>query len=267
MAVGFEIAAWAAGRLARPYPGLTPTLPVMPGEVRIGDAPAPLPPKRSSRVLIAAAVLVLLAAAGAWLAGTFGESASTTTAPEIALPSSTTAPGATTTTTLPPADLLAAARLFWTAVGSGDSAAAAAAFPAANPAATDLMGFVAAFRPYLAVGDCFEFASNAAQCEITVQNGDLLAIGEGTATQRLLVEDDGWFDVPTLLGVAAARLSLYALDIHTEGLHAACPITDNPQVPRLAIVGSATPECGAYLAGLIPEYLSAGLHLRAGAGG
>jgi hypothetical protein len=237
----------------------------MPAEVRIGDAPAPVPPKRSSRVLIVAAVLVLLAAAGAWLAGIFGESASTTTAPEISLPSPTTTTGPATTTTLPPSDLLAAARLFWTAVGSGDSAAAAAAFPATDPAATDLMGFVAAFRPALAVGDCAGFASNAAQCEVTVQNGDLLSIGEGTATQRLLVEDDGWFDVPTALGVAAARLSLYALEAHTGDLHAACPITDNPQVPRLAIVGSATPACGAYLAGLIPEYLSAGLHLRAGA--
>jgi len=233
----------------------------MPDEVRIGDLPPAPPPARSSRLLAVAAGLVLLAGAGAWVAGTLSGDNTTTTAGTIALPTTTTA---ATTTTLPPPDLLAAARLFWTAVGSGDSAAAAAAFPATDPAAADLMGFVAAFRPYLAVGDCSQFASNAAQCEITLQSSDLLAIGEGTPDERVLVEDDGWFDVPTVLGVAAARLSLYALDTHTEELRAACPVTDNPRVPRLAIVGSATAGCGAYLAGLIPEYLAAELHLRGG---
>lgn len=233
----------------------------MPDEVRIGDLPPAPPPARSSRLLVVAAALALLAGAGAWVAGTLSGDATTTTTVAITLPTTTIV---ATTTTLPPTDLLAAARRFWTAVGSGDSAAAIATFPATDPAAADLMGFVAAFRPDLAVGDCSEFASNAAQCEITLQSSDLLAIGEGTAEERVLVEDDGWFDVPTVLGVAAARLSLYALDAHTEELRAACPLTENPQAPRLAIVGSATPGCGAYLAGLIPEYLAAELHLRAG---
>ena len=58
-------------------------------------------------------------------------------------------------------------------------------------------------------------------------------------------------------GSAAARLSLYALEVHTDDVRAACPVTDNPQAPRLAIVGSATAACGAYLVSLIPEYLAA----------
>jgi hypothetical protein len=119
------------------------------------------------------------------------------------------------------------------------------------------MGFVAAFAPGFTVGDCEAFAADAVQCTITVTNAPLITIGLGTRHERLLVEDDGWFDVPAVLGSASARLSLYALEAHTAEVRAACPVTDNPQAPGLAIVGSATAGCGAYLAGLIPEYLAA----------
>lgn len=233
----------------------------MPDEVRIGVEPPPVPPPRSSKVLALVAGLVLLAAAGAWLAGIFGEEAPTATTREVTFPTTSTTAGPTTT--LPLDDRLAAARLFWRALGAGDASAAAAAFPAATPAAADLMGFAAAFRPGFTVGECTGFAANAVQCPVTVANGDLLTIGLGAPEEVVLVADDGWFEVPAVLGSSAARLSLYALDAHTEEVRAACPVTDNPQVPRLAIVGSATAGCGAYLAGLIPEYLS-GLGFNAG---
>jgi len=220
-------------------------------DVRLGvEPPAPAPP-RSAKALALAAALIVLAAGGAWLVGIFGEEAPTTT---VAAPIVTTTSGPTTT--LPADDLLASARLFWTAVGAGDVTAAAGAFPATTPAAADLIGFAAAFRPAFAVGECREFAANAVECPVTVGNGDLLTIGSGTAEEVLLVQDDGWLEVPAVLGSAAARLSLYALDAHTEEVRAACPVTDNYAVLRLPIVGSATAACGAYLAGLIPEYLS-----------
>jgi len=76
--------------------------------------------------------------------------------------------------------------------------------------------------------------------------------------ERLGVSDDGWFDVPTVVGNAAARLSLHALNFHTEAVQGACPLTDAPQVAGLAIVGSPTGRCGTYLARLIPEYLAGG---------
>lgn len=229
----------------------------MPDEVRIGVEPPPLPPARSSRILAVAAVLVLLAGAGAWLAGALsGETTTTTAGADITFVTTTTMPAATTT--LPLAERLTRAAAFWDILGRGGAAAAAAAaFPEAAPAATDLMGFVAAFHPGFLVSDCEAFATNAVQCTVTVTSGHLIEIGLGTPDERLLVDDDGWFEVPVLLGSTAARLSLYALDAHTEDLRAACPVTANPQVLRLAIVGSATTGCGVYLAGLIPEYLTA----------
>jgi hypothetical protein len=229
----------------------------MPDDVRIGMEPEPAPPARSSRILVVAAILVLLAAAGAWLAGIFsGDATTTTTAIEITFTTTTTTTAAPATT-LPLEERLSRAAAFWGHLGSGGAAAAAAAIPDAGKAATDLMGFVAAFRPGFIVGECEAFAANAVQCSVTITNADLLAIGSGTHEERLLVDDDGWFDVPVMLGSAAARLSLYALEAHTAEVRAACPVTDNPQAPRLAIVGSATAGCGAYLAGLIPEYLAA----------
>jgi drug/metabolite transporter (DMT)-like permease len=228
----------------------------MPDDVRIGVEPEPAPPPRSSRLLVVAAVLVLLAAAGAWLAGAFSGDTTTTTAVEITFATTTTSAAATTT--LPLEERLSRAAAFWGHLGSGGAAAAAAAaFPEAGAAATDLMGFVAAFHPGFLASECEAFAANAVQCTVTVTNAHLITIGLGTASERLLVDDDGWFDVPVVLGSSAARLSLYALDAHTEELRAACPLTENPQAPRLAIVGSATTGCGAYLAGLIPEYLAA----------
>jgi hypothetical protein len=227
----------------------------MPDDVRIGVKPEPAPPPRSSRILVIAAVLVLLAAAGAWLAGAVGGGTTTTTVAEITFITTTTS--AASTTTRPLEERLAAAPVFWTALGAGDAAAAVAAFPAAEPAAVDLMGFVAAFAPGFTVAECVGFAADAVQCSVAITNIDLLTIGTGTAGERLLVAEDGWFGVPAVLGSAAARLSLYALEAHAAEVRAACPVTDNPQTPRLAIVGSATAPCGAYLTGLIPEYLAA----------
>ena len=65
-----------------------------------------------------------------------------------------------------------------------------------------------------------------------------------------VVDAAGKLEVPEVLGSAAARLSLHALQAHAAEARAACPLTGNPQVPGLAIAGSATAECGAYLAGL-----------------
>ncbi len=226
----------------------------MPDDVRIGVEPEPEPAPRSSRILVVAAVLVLLAAAGAWLAGLAGGETTTTTV-GITFPTTTTS--AAPATTRPLEERLAAAPGFWTALGRGDAAAAAAAFPAAEPAAVDLMGFTAAFAPGFTVAECVGFAADAVQCSVAVTSIDLLTIGTGPAGERLLVADDGWFGVPAVLGSAAARLSLFALEAHTAEVHVACPVTDNPQAPGLAIVGSVTAACGAYLVSLIPEYLAA----------
>lgn len=244
---------------ARDEPGLTNRAPpyaaAMPDEVRIGVEPPPLPPSRSSRILAVAAVLVLLAGAGAWLAGTLSGDTTTTSGADITFVTTTTT--AAVTTTLPLEERLSRAAAFWGHLGSGGAAAAAAtAFPEAGAAATDLMGFVAAFHPGFIVSDCEAFAADAVQCTVTVTNGHLITIGLGTTHERLLVDDAGWFDVPVLLGSSAARLYLYALATYPEDLRAACPVVGNPQVPGLAIGGSATPGCGAYLAGLIPEYLA-----------
>jgi len=130
------------------------------------------------------------------------------------------------------------------------------------------------------VSDCEEFFADAVACRVVVTNTDLLAIGTpevinvarcayaenpavcqsvllaaGGADQVLTVADDGWFDVPSVLGFAAGRLSLYALQVHTDEVREACPVTHDPAVPHLPIAGSTTPACGAYLAGLVPEYL------------
>lgn len=232
----------------------------MPDEIRIGVEPPPIPPPRSGKVLALTAGLILLAGAGAWLAGVFGEDPPTTT--RATATSTTTATGAPTTAALD--DRLAAARLFWTALGRGDVAAATATVAAPTAAAIDLMGFVAAFRAGFAVGECTGFAFDAVQCTVTVTEGSLMSLGIGTPDEALRVADDGRFDVSAVVASSAARLSLYALEAHTEELRTACPVTDNPRVPRLAIVGSATASCGGYLAGLIPEYLAAALHLTGG---
>ena len=229
----------------------------MPDDIRIGAEPSPAPPPRGARLVVVLAGLVLLAAAGAWLAGVFGgDATTTTTVPDVTLTFVTTTTTPASTTTRPLEERLAAAATFWDLLGRGGAAAAtAAAFPEAPPAAIDLMGFVAAFQTGFVVEHCTDFGADAVMCNVTVANGHLLAIGSGTPGERLLVAEDGWFDVPAVLGSAASRLSLYALEAHTEEVRTACPVTDNPQVPRLAIVGSATAECGAYLASLIPEYL------------
>jgi hypothetical protein len=232
----------------------------MAGEVRIGVEPAPQPPPRSGKVLGLAAGLVVLVAAGAWILGASGKEATTpsiTTGPTTGLTAaSTTTTEAAPTTTLPLEQRLQAARTFWSALGAGDIDSALAAVPDPAPDAADLAAFVAALHPAFTVGDCEEFAANAVSCLVVVANGDLLTIGTGSADQILTVEDDGWFGLPSVVGSAASRLSLYALREHTDDVHAACPTSDDPNVAHLAIVGSPTGACGAYLAGLIPEYLS-----------
>ena len=221
--------------------------------IRIGAEPSPPPPPRSGKLIGVLAALVLLGSAGAWLAGAFRGSA--TPASTLVLPPTvtTTTTGPTTTAVL--ADRLRRASVFWAHLGTGDSDAALAAVPASSPAAADLAGFVAAFSPGFTVADCRSFATNAVECLVTVTAEDLLAIGLGTAGQRLLLSDDGWFDIPAVVASSAARLSLHALSLHAAEVRAACPLTDAPQVRGLAIVGSPTAACGAYLADLIPEYL------------
>ena len=223
-------------------------------DIRIGVEPPPAPPPRSGKLIGLAAALVLLVSAGAWLVGTFRDPSSPAT-------TISSLPGESTTTILEPTtaaaleDRLQRARTFWTALGSGDAATATAAVPEPAPGTADLIAFVAAFSPGFTVGDCRGFSTHAVECLVTVTNEDLLAIGLGTADERLLASDDGWFDVPSLAASSAARLSLHALNVHTEEVQAACPLTGSPQVSGLAIVGSPTAACGAYLAGLIPEYL------------
>ena len=236
----------------------------MPQDVRIGAEPPPTPPPRSGRVLLITGAVVLLAAFVAWLAGGFAREAPATTS--VAITFTTTSTTAGTTTTLSPSELDGAVRNFWYALGEGDVASAIAAFPGTTPSAADLIGFVAALDAGLrSVGDCSPLGAHAVQCLIVVSNPDLLEIGTGPNPEEAVVLlDDGTFDVPQRLATAVSRLSLYALEAHTEEVRAACPVTDNPQVPRLAIVGSATAGCGAYLAGLIPEYLSAVLGLSGG---
>lgn len=225
--------------------------------IRIGGEPPAAPPPRSGKLIGVVAGLIVLVSAGAWLAGAFrgAEPAPTT----ITLPpeTTTTASMDTTTTTGIPADRIQRAHIFWTAMGAGDAIAATAAVAEPQPGAAELVAFVAALAPRLEVEDCGLFAANAVSCRVTVSNEDLLAIGLGNPRESLLVSDDGWFDVPSVVASAAARLSLYALNVHTEEVRAACPLTDSPPVQSLTIVGSPTGDCGAYLAGLIPEYLGA----------
>ena len=228
----------------------------MPDDVRIGVEPPAPPPARSSRILVVAAVLVLLAAAGAWLAGVFSGDTTTTTGADITFTTTTTTPA--TTTTLPLEERLAAAALFWDASRQGRSGGGRRrAFPEAGPAAVDLMGFVAAFHPGFIVGRLRRLRRRRGAVH---RDRDQRAPPRHRHRHPRRAAPRGpttaGSTCPPCSGSAAARLSLYALDAHTEEVRAACPVTDNPQVPRLAIVGSATAECGAYLAGLIPEYLS-----------
>lgn len=220
--------------------------------IRIGVEPPPPPPPQSAKLIGVLAGLVLLASAGAWLAGAFRGSTPPTST--VALPPETTTTTGTTTTAVL-ADRLERAAAFWLHLGAGDTNAALATVPAPSPAAADLVGFVAAFSPGFTAADCREFAANAVECLVTVTDEDLLAIGLGTAGQRLLLSDDGWFDLPAIVASSTARLSLHALTLHTDEVRAACPLTDAPQVRGLAIVGSPTAACGAFLADLIPEYL------------
>lgn len=220
--------------------------------IRIGAEPPPVPPPRLRKLIGLVAGLVLLTSAGAWLAGAFRGSPSPTTTVTFAPPTTTTLGTSTTAVWV---DRLARARAFWMALGAGDPAAAVDAVPSPASGAVDLVGFVAAFSPGFTVDGCREFAVNAVQCLVTVTDEDLLSIGLGTAEQWLLLADDGWFDLPAVVASSAARLSLHALSLHTDEVRAACPLTDAPRVAGLAIVGSPTAACGAYLAGLIPEYL------------
>jgi hypothetical protein len=224
--------------------------------IRIGAEPPPTPPPRPAKVVGVLAGLVLLASAGAWLAGALRDPAPPTST--VVLPPETTTTdvgGMVTTSTAALEDRLRRAVAFWAHLGAGEGEAALAAVPAPSPGAADLVGFVAAFSPGFTVTDCREFAANAVECLVTVTAEDLLAIGLGTAGQRLLLSDDGWFDLPAVVASSTARLSLHALSLHADEVRAACPLTDAPQVSGLAIVGSPTAGCGAYLAALIPEYL------------
>jgi hypothetical protein len=237
-------------------------------EVLIGIEPPPTAPPRSGKVLGLAAGLIVLVAAGAWLVGTSRDTSppSTTMAPfpdqTFPRPLTTTTGGPTTTASLE--DRLQRARTFWTTMGTGDAAGALAAVAEPAAAAGDLIAFVAAFETGFTVGDCRELADDAVECLVVVPDGALRTVGTGTADEVLRVADDGGFDVPSPVGSAAARLSLYALEAHTEEVRAACPLTGSPPVLHLAIVGSPTAGCGAYLAGLIPEYLTS-LGLPSGA--
>lgn len=239
-------------------------------DIRIGEPPPPSPPARSGKLIAVVAGLILVAALAAWLMGAFRDP-STVTTTVTTLPATTTTSGATSTTNAL-SDRLHRARAFWTALGWGDAAAATAAVAQPDPGAADLIAFVAAFSPGLTVQQCGEFDADTVECLVTVTDEDLLAIGAAVpmgipmgggfapvpVAERLRLSDDGWFDVPTVAANAAARLSLHALNLHAEEVRAACPLTDAPQVPNLAIVGSPTGPCGAYLARLIPEYLEAG---------
>jgi len=229
-------------------------------EVRIGVEPPPTAPFRSGKLVGLAAALILLVAAGSWLVGTFrdtsvpGTTKVSTPDQTFPRPLTTTTGGTTTAASLE--DRLQRARTFWTAMGRGDAIGALTAVTAPTAAAGDLIAFVAAFEAGFTVGDCGEFAVNTVECRVMVPDGDILTLGTGTAEEVLRVADDGLFEVPSLVGSTAARLSLYALEAHTGEVRAACPLTWNPAVLGLAIVGSPTAGCGAYLAGLIPEYLS-----------
>ena len=79
----------------------------MPDPVRIGEYPAPLPPRRSSKLVLVAVGFILLGVAGAWIAGSFGESAPPTTSiPQVhAYPGSMTTLGALTTAPAPTGDI------------------------------------------------------------------------------------------------------------------------------------------------------------------
>ncbi|HUU62217.1 MAG TPA: hypothetical protein VMX37_07520 [Acidimicrobiia bacterium] len=221
-------------------------------DIRIGLEPPPSPPPRSGKLIGLLAGLVLAVSAAAWLVGTFHDPASPTTT-TIDLPAETTSTTAGAGTTAALEDRLQYAREFWTHLGAGEADGAIAAVPEPDPGAADLIAFVAAFSPALTVEECREFTADAVECLVTVTDEDLFAIGMGIAAQRLRLADDGRFGLPALVVSASARLSLHALNFHTEEVQAACPPTGAPQVYGLAIVGSPTAACGAYLAGLIPE--------------
>jgi len=239
-------------------------------DIRIGEPPAPPPPARSGKLIALAAGLVVVVLLTAWLLGAFRNPSTETTT--TSLPPTTTTTSGTTSTTSVLTDRLHRARAFWTALGAGDAASAAAAVAAPDPSAVDLIAFVAALSPGLTVQQCGEFDDDTVECLVTITDEDLLAVGAAAplgasvggafisvpVAERLGVSDDGWFDVPTVVGNAAARLSLHALNFHTEAVQGACPLTDAPQVAGLAIVGSPTGRCGTYLARLIPEYLAGG---------
>jgi len=222
-------------------------------DIRIGLEPPPSPPPRSGKLIGLLAGLVLAISATAWLAGTFRDPASPTTT-TIDLPAETTSTTAGASTTAALEDRLRRAAAFWRHLGAGEADAATAAVSEPAPGAADLIAFVAAFSPDLTVEECREFGGDAVECLVTITDEDLFAIGMGIPAQRLRLADDGRFGVPALVVSASARLSLHALNFHTEEVQAACPLTGAPQVYSLAIVGSPTAVCGAYLAGLIPEF-------------
>jgi len=222
-------------------------------DIRIGMEPPPSPPPRSGKLITMGAALVLLVAAAIWLVGTFREPASPTTT-TIDLPAETTSTTAGAGTTAALEDRLQRAGAFWRHLGAGEADAAIAAVPEPDPGAADLIAFVAAFSPGLEFEECREFTADSITCLVTITDEQLNAVGPATTARRLRVADDGSFDIPSPVAAAAARLSLHALNFHTDALYAACPLTDVPGF-GLAIVGSPTATCGAYLNGLIPEYL------------
>ncbi len=223
-------------------------------DIRIGLEPPPSPPPRSAKLIGLLAGLVLAISATAWLAGAFRDPASPTTT-TIDLPAETTSTTAADDTTAALEDRLQRAAAFWRHLGAGEVDAAVAAVPEPDPGAADVIAFVAAFSPDLTVEECREFTADTVECLVTVTDEDLFAIGIGIPAQRLRLADDGRFGLPALVVSASARLSLHALNFHTEEVRAACPLTGAPQVHSLAMVGSPTAACGAYLAGLIPEFL------------
>jgi len=224
-------------------------------DIRIGMEPPPSPPPRSGKLIGLLAGLVLVVAAAAWLVGTFRDPAAPATATTtIGLPAKTTSTAAGAGTTAALEDRVQRAGAFWRHLGAGEADAAIAAVPEPDPGAADLIAFVAAFSPGLEFEECREFTADSITCLVTITDEQLNAVGPATTARRLRVADDGSFDIPSPVAAAAAHLSLHALNFHTDALYAACPLTDVPGF-GLAIVGSPTATCGAYLNGLIPEYL------------
>ena len=94
------------------------------------------------------------------------------------------------------------------------------------------MGFVAAFSTGFIVSDCEAFASNAGgSAPSPSTNGHLIRIGLGTPDERLLVDDDGWFDgARSCSGRPPPASASTPLEQFTpeQTSAPACPVTANP---------------------------------------